>query len=266
MRVLAAACCAAMTGAMLFAAPAEALPAERCAGLLGAAHRGVLGKGHAENTVPAFLDALTLGMDAAETDVQITADGAFMLMHDRTIDRTTDGTGAIADLTSDYVRSVHTTDGGQVPFLAEALTAVHDAGGQMLLEMKTNPYWSADTYAAFVASIYDAQMEGQVVVTSSHRNYLGAVDTLAPEIETAWKGPDGATAAQVLRYADSTTVQPMWATRDFIAEIHAGGGRVIIGKRADRNRPYSWEQMIARGADGFLSDRSAALVTWCSSA
>lgn len=62
------------------------------------AHRGA--SAHApENTFAAFDRALELGVSAFETDVQCTRDGVLVLMHDHTVDRTTDGRGAVRDFT-----------------------------------------------------------------------------------------------------------------------------------------------------------------------
>ncbi|NCW45285.1 MAG: glycerophosphodiester phosphodiesterase, partial [Gemmatimonadaceae bacterium] len=58
-------------------------------------HRG--NRAHApENTLPALLEAVAIGVDALEFDVQVTRDGTLVLLHDRTLDRTTDATGPLA--------------------------------------------------------------------------------------------------------------------------------------------------------------------------
>ena len=62
------------------------------------AHRGASGYAP-ENTIPAFELARTMGAGGIETDVQITADGVLVLVHDSKVDRTTDGAGNVADLT-----------------------------------------------------------------------------------------------------------------------------------------------------------------------
>ncbi len=62
------------------------------------AHRGAPNT-HPENTIPAFVEAIELGVDMIEFDVRVTADGHAVLMHDATVDRTTNGTGAVEDLT-----------------------------------------------------------------------------------------------------------------------------------------------------------------------
>ena len=61
-------------------------------------HRG--NRAHApENTLPSLLEAVALGADAVEFDVQVTRDGVLVLMHDLTLDRTTDASGAVAAYT-----------------------------------------------------------------------------------------------------------------------------------------------------------------------
>ena len=67
-----------------------------------AAHRG-WSELYPENTMPAFRAALTLPIDQIETDVRITKDGELVLMHDPTVDRTTDGTGLLCEKTYEEV-------------------------------------------------------------------------------------------------------------------------------------------------------------------
>jgi glycerophosphoryl diester phosphodiesterase len=59
-----------------------------------------------ENTMPAFARAVEMGADAIELDVHLTADGQLAVIHDDTVDRTTDGSGAVADMTMDRLREL----------------------------------------------------------------------------------------------------------------------------------------------------------------
>ena len=63
-----------------------------------AAHRGYMSD-YPENTMLAFREALLLDIDQIETDVHMTKDGELILMHDHSVDRTTDGTGLISEIT-----------------------------------------------------------------------------------------------------------------------------------------------------------------------
>ena len=73
------------------------------------AHRGGT-NGPPESTLAAFQNAITQGVDWLEFDVQMTKDGALVVIHDETVDRTTNGTGKVSDLTLEQIRSL---DAGQ---------------------------------------------------------------------------------------------------------------------------------------------------------
>src|SRR5690606_2702839 len=69
------------------------------------AHRGAMSS-HPENTIPAFMEAIRLGAHMIEFDVQITRDKKLVIMHDETVDRTTDGNGKISNFTFDQLREL----------------------------------------------------------------------------------------------------------------------------------------------------------------
>ncbi|MCC5932158.1 MAG: glycerophosphodiester phosphodiesterase [Cyclobacteriaceae bacterium] len=69
------------------------------------AHRGAM-QTHPENTMPAFTEAIKQGAHMIEFDVQLTADGALVVMHDASVERTTNGKGKVSELTLDYIRSL----------------------------------------------------------------------------------------------------------------------------------------------------------------
>lgn len=69
------------------------------------AHRGAMST-HPENTLPALEEAVHLGAHMIEFDIQLTKDGALVLMHDATVDRTTDGKGKVADLTLAEIKAL----------------------------------------------------------------------------------------------------------------------------------------------------------------
>ena len=70
-----------------------------------AAHRG-WSKKYPENTLLAFKEAIALGVDQLETDVHMTKDGELVLIHDKTVDRTTNGTGAVKDMTLEQLKAL----------------------------------------------------------------------------------------------------------------------------------------------------------------
>lgn len=97
-----------------------------------------------ENTVPAFRRALEIGVDGVEFDVQLTADGAMVVIHDETVDRTTDGHGPVVGFTLAQLRRLEATDGMDgfagvgIPTLAEVLDVVAPAGVAINIELKNS--------------------------------------------------------------------------------------------------------------------------------
>ncbi|MDN3689837.1 glycerophosphodiester phosphodiesterase [Cyclobacterium jeungdonense] len=110
------------------------------------AHRGAMAT-HPENTIPAFLEAIRVGAHMIELDVQYSKDSAMVLMHDATVDRTTNGSGAVEELTLSELRNLDAGSwkgsqfaGTQIPLLEEALEVmprniwlnIHLRGGKSL--------------------------------------------------------------------------------------------------------------------------------------
>lgn len=90
------------------------------------AHRGASNE-RPENTIAAFQRALALGVFGIELDVHLTSDGAAVVIHDETVDRTTDGSGSIDAMTLAELRRLDAGDGERVPTLAEVLDLVASA-------------------------------------------------------------------------------------------------------------------------------------------
>ncbi|MGW0752760.1 glycerophosphodiester phosphodiesterase [Streptomyces sp. NPDC002587] len=86
-------------------------------------HRGVMGV-EPENTLRSYLRAERSGMDAIALDLQLSKDGALVALHDPEVDRTTDGSGAVADLTLDELRGLDAGEGEHVPVFEDVLDAV----------------------------------------------------------------------------------------------------------------------------------------------
>ena len=84
------------------------------------AHRGLSAE-EPENTMRAFRRALEVGCDLIEFDVHRTRDGTPVVIHDDTVDRTTDGSGVVREMTLDRIRALDAGGGERIPTLAEVL-------------------------------------------------------------------------------------------------------------------------------------------------
>jgi glycerophosphoryl diester phosphodiesterase len=87
------------------------------------AHRGASAE-FPENTLAAFRRALELGADGIELDVHLSKDGYPVVIHDETVDRTTNGTGAVAEMTLEELQALDAGSGQKIPTLSEVLDLV----------------------------------------------------------------------------------------------------------------------------------------------
>ena len=103
-----------------------------------AAHRG--DKVHAiENSLRAMRAAVAQSADYLEMDVQVTKDHRFALMHDETIDRTTNGRGRIINKTWDQLQRSRLNDGQRIPSLGSVLRMAKPSASNVLIELKWIP-------------------------------------------------------------------------------------------------------------------------------
>ncbi|RIK28454.1 MAG: hypothetical protein DCC55_38690 [Chloroflexi bacterium] len=152
------------------------------------AHRGVP-VAEPENTLSSFALALQQGADALETDLRFTRDGEIVLFHDATCDRTTDGYGALSNLTLAELKRLHTRapDGRTldtpVPSLAELIEFTH-AQTPLLLELK-DPRFGERGYAEqLVRLLKQYDMIERSAIVSFHPEYVASVEAVCPEIPT----------------------------------------------------------------------------------
>ena len=110
------------------------------------AHRGRKGT-HPENTLASFKEAVRVGSDGIELDVHLTKDGHLVVIHDETVDRTTNGTGEIRNLTLAEIKAMDAGSwfhnkyaGEKIPTLEEVLLLLTELGfnGQLNIELKTD--------------------------------------------------------------------------------------------------------------------------------
>ena len=197
--------------------------------LLCGAHRG--GKAlWPENTVFAYKSAAAKWPDILlEGDVQLTADGQVVILHDDTVDRTTDGTGRIAGLKFDQVKALDagyrfTSDGGTtfphrgkeitIPLFSEALEAVPN--GRFLIEMKDQPGIAEAT----VAVLRDKKALDRVILASMNDEAMSQARQIEPRLLACYSVSQGMEMLTQLRGPD-------WAKYTPVAEMLAVGSNMV---------------------------------------
>jgi glycerophosphoryl diester phosphodiesterase len=156
------------------------------------AHRGDSAH-RPENTLAAFAGALEVGADLVEFDVQLTRDGQVVVIHDPTVDRTTDGRGWVAEMTLAQLRALSAGypsrfgaahRGERVPTLVEALALLKDRA-RVMVEIKPDAVTADDeggVEARTIADVRKGGMEKDVALLSFSRRALLRCRKLAPEI------------------------------------------------------------------------------------
>jgi len=154
------------------------------------AHRGVPGR-EPENTLSSFALALAQGADALETDLRFTRDDQIVLFHDATLERTTDGQGAVRDHTILELKRFRTRtpdaklSDNRIPSLIELL-AMTQGQTPLLLELK-DPRFAQHGYARQLIetlTLYDALERCAIV--SFNMDLIRSVNRVHPEIPTGY--------------------------------------------------------------------------------
>jgi glycerophosphoryl diester phosphodiesterase len=235
-------------------------------------HRGAAGVAP-ENTLPSFRRALADGADVLELDVHATRDGEVVVLHDPTLERTTDGAGPVAALTyAELVRFdagyrfsnddgrtfPYRGQGIRVPRLAELIAELPDAP----LNIEIKPEGDA-IVAAVVRMVRAAR--ARIVLAAEHDTIMRAIRTAAPDLPTsiaageaaAFFGalqsgdapvlPEGAVALQIPpRFGDVTLV-----TAESVAAAHDLGAEVHVWTIND---PAEARLLLALGCDAIMTD------------
>ena len=130
-----------------------------------------------ENTLGSFVAAQQAGLDVIELDLHLSKDGALVVMHDADVDRTTDGSGPIAEMTLDELRALDAGRGERIPVFEEVLDAV-----QSPLQAEIKDVQAARTLAEVMIR---RELVDRVEVSSFHVDALAEISRLVPGVRTA---------------------------------------------------------------------------------
>lgn len=143
-------------------------------------HRGIPSK-FPENSLAGFRYAVTHGAEGLEFDVHLTADQVPVIMHDETINRTTDGTGAINQYTYQELRQFKLVNGEPIPILDQFLTLVEGQDIQLNLEFKTDKVHYPGIEKIVLDRMSQASLKHDVIYSSFSLPTLKTAQQLAPK-------------------------------------------------------------------------------------
>jgi len=222
-----------------------------------AAHRGGIVEGKPENTLAAFESAIHDGIRVIEIDLRATRDGHIVILHDPTLDRTTNGRGPVSEMTLAAVRQLDAGGGQRVPTFEEVLALSKRTGVKLLLDIKEGPGLDKRRVVRLV------EQAGAVLdVIAGPRNLddLREFRKLNPNLRTLGFIPSPADIEPFIAAGvDIIRLWPRWIETDpaLVARVHRLG-KPVWATAGDAPRP-ELEALIQRGVNGILGDRPALL-------
>jgi glycerophosphoryl diester phosphodiesterase len=235
---------------------------------LNIGHRGASAAAP-QNTLAAFRKAVELGADGVELDVQLSADGAVVVIHDFTVDKTTNGTGRVADKTLAELKALDAGSrfsphfaGERIPTLAEVFEAID---GRLLvnIELKApDKNWNTALVGPVLEIVRSHGMQAQVLFSSFNPHVLYAMKQLAPDI------PAGALySSDSLAYVRRAWLEPFiphearhphysMVTGPIVEWCHAHSLRVNTWTVDD---PAEMRRLVAAGVNSIITNKPDVL-------
>ena len=261
------------------------------------AHRGASALAP-ENTVAAFRLALAIGADGVEMDVQLSADGTPIVIHDSRVDRTTDGTGPVASLTTREITALDAGSwfdrrlalrprvraaatiaqrlsgngsvgfaGERVPSLEETVRMLAVAQVRRLyLEMKGSPQTRVPLMRSTLGIVRASGIESAVTLMSFDHDLLRQAKEICPGLRTAPIFPVRGNGALTLREIkrghdippDEVALHFSLATSRTVTELHERGIKVAVWTA---NRKILMRRLTSSGVDSIITNFPDRLIT-----
>lgn len=221
-------------------------------------HRGAAG--HApENTLSAIRKAMEFKVNRIEIDVQQTRDGVVVLMHDLTVNRTTNGTGKVKNLSFKEIRKLNAAANFQsgkspaeaIPTLEEALELINGKT-QFIIEIKKGDDYYPDITQHIVSLIQKHKAHAWCIIHSFDDEVLRAVHEADSQI--VLHSVTLTRRSKQLRkmpYISEVSIYHRFVTPSWIHKIHKMGKRVNVWTV---NEPDIIDRILKMGADGIISD------------
>lgn len=213
--------------------------------------------------MPAFEEAIRVGADFIEVDVQTTADGKLVLSHDNTVDRCTDGKGKVADMTFDQVETLDAGvkkgpqfKGIRIPTFDAALELARGKIG-IYVDVK-------NASASDLASHIDRHDMTDRVVIYCKLELARQLLALNSRLKVM---PESRTVENVHVLVDQLHPKVIaFSAADWMPEIIAAAreahAAIYVDRMGNTDAPEGWQSAIDAGADGIQTDKPEALVQY----
>ncbi|MBS7609730.1 glycerophosphodiester phosphodiesterase [Candidatus Bathyarchaeota archaeon] len=211
-------------------------------------HRGAAAY-EPENTLRSFRRALEIGVHAVELDVHLSKDGRVVVIHDPTVDRTTNGHGYVRDLSFEDLSKLDAGMGERIPLLEEVIDLVKDKA-ILQIELK-----GEGTEEPVLRILEEKGFLDRVVLTSFFHNRVKKAKELKPLIKTGvlfvGRPLDPIHIVRVAK-ADAIHINYLTVDKELVEEIHRAGIKVTVW---NVDEPRNIDRMIDFGVDAIGSNK-----------
>ncbi len=210
-------------------------------------HRGAAGHGP-ENTLAAIQKGIALGVDFVEIDLRRTADGVLVVLHDETVNRTTNGKGRVDRLSLQEVKKFNAGNGEHIPTLKEVLKVAAGEAG-LMLELKVKGMAQQT-----VEVVREAGFRDPVIYASFLHDELQHVRTVEPEasLMVLFGGLSRASVARAIKYGSSYVgLRHDKTTRVLVDSFHRAGLLVFV---YTADAPSDIQRALSLDVDGVISN------------
>lgn len=220
-------------------------------------HRGAAARAP-ENTLASFEKAIGFGADVVELDVQLSKDGELVVIHDRTVDRTTNGSGRVGEMTLSELKALDAGMGEVIPTLREVMDLIGGRCG-MNIELK-GPGTAISVHGLLMDALGRGDMDrGMFLISSFDPITLKEFSQLRPRFDIGVLVediPEGAEEFANMLGAVSVHPDHRITGRDHIDLWHEWGFRVFPWTVNDGARI---RELLSWGADGIMTDDPALM-------
>ena len=218
---------------------------------------------HPENTFPAFDEAIRVGADFIEVDVQTTADGKLVLSHDGTVNRRTNGQGKVSEMTFEQIEALDAGiktgpefAGTKIPTFDQVLDL---ARGKIGIYVDVKNASAQD----LVSHIDGHGMADHVVIYCGLR-LAKEIQELNPRLKVMPESNSVEHAKLLIEQLHPKVIA--FGAGDFkpdvIAVVKEGHAEIYVDRMGTTDAPEGWQSAIDAGADGIQTDRPGPLVEY----
>ena len=243
-----------LTVLLIVFANLRAHDAPACDSTLVIAHRGASNQAP-ENTLSAFQLAIDVGADFIEMDIRMSSDDSLMVIHDATVDATTDGTGLVSSKTFAELRSLDAGSwfspafiGEQIPTLYEALSLAKTHGVKACVELK-----QSGIHPQALGVIQDLNMVEDVIVFSFDFSELQTIKMMLPSIKVCFLD-NSISQTEITNLAGINGEYVGCGDIPTIEEVEFGRNLNVEFFAWTVNDPDDMQKLMSKGVAGIITD------------